>query len=238
MRLLHSKGRECITHPTVQGQGALFGPVFLIWWTPAIPRWNNSTEKAVECTEQANRWTHYMSTCTSEALRSTSAAASHCLVSIILQAQSVNNNFHTLDQICILAVMYQNMIRPHQHSHLISWESDRYAPLHFCSKEDVKNNNTIGEIQAIFWTEDCAPFRWHSYCTAQYHTTQATMPHPVLTLWHQSEAEKTDGTLKSSAMNMHSSELHFKSWVICSVHWALNFGSKELNTSKSWQQWL
>jgi hypothetical protein len=146
-------------HPTVQGQGALFGPVFLIWWTPAIPCWNNSTEKAVECTGQAKWCTHYMTMCTSEALRSTLVAARHCLVLIILQAQSVSNNFHTHDQICILAAMYQNMIHHNQHSHLVSCESDGYAPLHFCSK-DVKNNNMIIETEAIFWTEDCAPFRW------------------------------------------------------------------------------
>ena len=96
----------------------------------------------------------------SEALRSTFVAASHSLVCITLQAQYVTNNFHTLDQICILAVMYQNIIHPNRHSHLISCESDRYAPFHFCLKEDVKNNNMmIGEIQAMFCTEDRAPFR-------------------------------------------------------------------------------
>jgi len=34
----------------------------------------------------------------------------------------------------------------------------------------------------------------------------------------QSDAEKTDCTVKSSAINTHSSELPFKSWVTCSVH--------------------
>jgi hypothetical protein len=197
----------------------------------------------VECTGHANRCTlheHVHIRCITVYL----SKASHCLVRIILQAQSVSNNFHNLDQNCIRAVMYQNMIRPNQHSHL-SCESDRFASLHFYS--NVKCNNMIGEIQAIFfWTEGCAPFRrWHSCCTSQYHTTQVTVPHPVLTLWNhsqlqrmQSDAEKTDRTLQSSAMNMHSSELPFKSWVICSVHWALNFGSKGLNNSNSWQQWL
>jgi hypothetical protein len=187
-----------------------------------------------------------MNMCATEALRSTLVAASHHLVCIILWAQSVSNNFHTLDQICILAVMYQNIIHPNQHSHIIICESDKYAPIHFCSKDMKNNNMMIGEIQAIFWTEDCAPFRWqHSCCTVQYHTTQSTLPNPVLTLQHhsqlqmmQSDAKKTDCTVKSSAMNMHCSELPFKSWVTCNVHYTLNFGSKGLNTSNSWQQWL
>jgi hypothetical protein len=125
---------------------------------------------------QANRCTHYMRMCKSEALRSTLVAASHCLVCIILQAQSVSNNFHTLDQICILAVMYQNMIHSNQHSHLVFCESDRYAPLHFCSKGDLKNNNDDRRNTGYFLNRGMCTFQMMTQLlhSSIHHTTQTT----------------------------------------------------------------